>query len=47
MYTVKGKTVHVVKLHVFLPSALGKSEFSASQTGYFTPEKLNPNTHYI
>jgi hypothetical protein len=39
MYKVKGETVPVVKLHVFLPSAPGKSEFSASPTGYFTPEK--------
>jgi hypothetical protein len=36
-----------VLIHVFLTSALGAGEWSASCTGRFTPEERVPGTHWI
>jgi hypothetical protein len=36
-----------VSIHIFLTSALGGGEWSASRPGRFTPEKRAPGIHWI
>jgi hypothetical protein len=36
-----------VYIHIFLTSALGGGEWSASRTGHFTPGERAPYTHWV
>jgi hypothetical protein len=36
-----------VQIHIFLTSALGGSEWSASHSSCFTPGERAPSTHWI
>jgi hypothetical protein len=36
-----------VYIHIFLTSALGRGEWSASRPGRFTPGERAPGTHWI
>jgi hypothetical protein len=46
-YAMKAYVGLDVYIHIFLTSALGRGEWSASRTGRFTPGERAPGTHWI
>jgi hypothetical protein len=52
LYSIKHYAVKTyggvdVNIHVFMPSALGRGEWSVSRRGRFTPRERTPGTHWI